>query len=409
MHKTNTRTVLLSTYINTVSNETYMLFGPIENFVGYLCRKFSSVYIISQPMPGEDDLTVTLSIYRNGKLLRIKKMAKFLQLLCWVNPRKVTSSQTVIRLKIRDFISNFYFINFCISGKLDLFIGVESINSLAAVILKKFGCIRTVLYFSNDYHTKKYTMLKNWLFLKLDEIAAYVSDYIWMMNPKIHESRIKRGLKPSKLAPHFIIHGGLPFFPGEPLPIEEREKNRIVYSTRAAHPGLEIILQALSIVFKKYPDSRIYITGHADKEKSRLSGFIEKLKISKHIVFTGFVNEEELNHLVKHSYIGLAIWSYEIPASATYGDPEKIRRYFHFGLPVVSTANAFTAEIINKYGAGIVVDDKPESVAEAIIKLFDDKTLYSKCSYASQELGEFYKENNMLDNSLEDLQRRSLL
>ncbi|MHB1254268.1 MAG: glycosyltransferase [Candidatus Humimicrobiaceae bacterium] len=409
MHKANTKAVLLSTYINTVNNETYALFGPVENFIRYLCQKFSNVYFISQPMPGEDDLTVTLSIYRDGKLLWIKKMPKFMQLLCWVNPRKVTSSQTVIRLKMRDFISNFYFITFCISHKLDLFIGVESINSLAAVILKKLGRIRTVLYFSNDYHTKKYTMLKNWLFLKLDEIAAYGSDYIWMMNPKIHESRIKRGLKPSKLAPHFIIHGGLPFFPGGPLPIAEREKNRIVYATRAGHSGLEIILQALSIVFKKYPDSRIYITGHTDKEKTRISGLIEKLKISQYIVFTGFIKEEELNRLVKHSYIGLAIWSYEISASATYGDPEKIRRYFHFGLPVVSTGNAFTAEAINKHGAGVVVDDKPESVAEAIIKLFGDKELYSKCAHASQELGKFYKENNMLDDSLEDLQKRSLL
>jgi len=409
MHKANTKSALLSTYINTVNNETYALFGPAENFIRYLCKKFSNVYFISQPMPGEDDLVVTLSIYREGKLLEIKKMPKFLQLLCWVNTKKVTSNQTVIRLKIRDFISNFYFITFHISNKLDLFIGVESINSLAAVILKKFGYIRTVLYFSNDYHTKRYTRLKNWLFLKLDEIAAYSSDYIWMMNPKIHESRIERGLKTSKLAPHFIIHGGLPFFPGEPLPIVEREKNRIVYATRAGHYGLEIILQAFSIVFKKYPDSSIYITGHADKEKTRISGLIEKLKISQHIVFTGFIKEEELNHLVRHSYIGLAIWSHGTSSSATYGDPEKIRRYFHFGLPVVSTGNAFTAEAIIKHSAGIVVSDKPESVAEAIIKLFGDKELYSKCAYASQELGRFYKENNMLDNSLEDLQKKSLL
>lgn len=409
MDKLNNKSVLLSTYINTVNNETYALFGPVQNITGYLCQRFSDVYMISQPMSGEIDITPTLNLYRGGKLLWTKRMPKFWQALYWVNHRKVTSNQTVIRLKIRDFISNFYFILFCISKKIDLFIGVESINTLSAILLKRLGYIRTVLFFSNDYSPKKYTRLKNWLFLKLDEVSAYRGDYIWMMNPRIHESRLERGLDVSKLAPHFIIHGGLPFFPGEPVPLNERKKNRIVYATRAGHQGLEIILKAFSAVLKKHYDSKLYITGHADKEESKIRPLIEELKISGNVIFTGFIKEDELNHLVKYSYIGLAIWSYNAPTSATYGDPEKIRRYFHFGLPVVSTENAFTAETIKKHGAGMVIDDKVESVANAIMELFDDEALYSKCAHASQELGKFYKENNMLDDSIEDLQKRKML
>lgn len=409
MYMNKNKSVLLSTYINTVNSETYALFGPVGNFIGYLCGKFDDVYMISQPMPGELDLSATLNFYRKGNLLWSKKIPKFLQLLCWVNPKKAVPSRTVIRLKIRDFISNLYFIIRFVPKKIDLFIGVESINAIAAIMLKMFGRIRTVLYFCNDYHPKRYAMLKNWIFLKLDEIASYGCDYIWMMNPNIHESRLKRGLKLSKLAPHFIIHGGLPFFPGEPLSLKERNKNSIVYATRAGHPGLEIILQAFSEVSRKYPNLKVYITGHAGNEDTKIRPLIEKLNISQHVVFTGFMKEHDLNELIKNSYIGLAIWSHDIPASATYGDPEKIRRYFHFGLPVVSTSNAFTAEVITKRGAGIVVDDEPEAVAKAILQLLDDESLYSKCAQASKELGNFYKENNMLDRSLEDLQKRGLL
>ena len=409
MDKLNNKSVLLSTYINTVNNETYALCGPVQNFMGYLCQRFSDVYMISQPMPGETDLTPTLNLYRGGKLLWTKRMPKFLQVLYWVNPRKVTSSQTVIRLKIRDFISNFYFILFCISHKLDLFIGVESINALSAILLKRMGYIRTVLYFSNDYHPKRYAWLKNWVFLKMDEIAACKGDYIWMMNPKIHESRMERGLEVPKLAPHFIIHGGLPFFPGGPVPLHERERYRIVYATRAAHQGLQIVLKAFSAVQKKHHDSKLYITGHADKEESKIRPLIEELKISGNVIFTGFIKEDELNHLVKNSYIGLAIWSRNASDPATYGDPEKIRRYFHFGLPVLSTANAFTAETIKKHGAGMVVDDKVESVTKAIMELFEDEILYSKCAKASQDLGQHFKENNLIDESINDLHQRKML
>ena len=36
LEKLKNKTVLLSTYINTASDETYALFGPIENITGYL-------------------------------------------------------------------------------------------------------------------------------------------------------------------------------------------------------------------------------------------------------------------------------------------------------------------------------------------------------------------------------------
>ena len=365
--------------------------------------------MINQPMPGEIDLIPTLRLYREGQLLWIKRMPVILQLFCWVDYKKVVPSRTVIRLKIRDFVSNFYFMSFCIKEKVDLFIGVESINAIAAILLKRLGRVRTVLYFCNDYHPKRYTKLKNLLFLKLDEISSYFSDYIWMMNPSIHESRVIRGLKVSRLAPHFVIHGGLPFFPGGPVPLQKRKINSIIYATRAGHLGLEIILKSFSKVLTKYADSKLYITGHADKNKLKLWPLMEKLKIINNVIFTGFIKEEELNRLVQCSYIGIAIWSCESHSSATYGDPEKIRRYFHFGLPVVSTSNAFTAETIKKHGAGIVVDDNVESVAQAIIRLFEDKELYSSSANASANLGNFYRENNLLDDSIKDLENKGMI
>ncbi len=403
------KSVLLSTYINTVNDETYALFGPIENITGYLCRKFSDVYMISQPMSGEAELTPVLTYYKGGKVVWIKRMPKFLRMFYWVDPQKVTSNQTVVRLKVRDFISNIYFILFVVPGKLDLFIGVESINALSAILLRMLGRLHTLLYFSNDYHPHRYTWFKNSIFLKLDEIAACHGDYIWMMNPNIHESRLERGLDARRLAPHHIIHGGLPFFPGAPVPLVERKKNRIVYATRAGHQGLQIMLEALSVVAGKYPDTTLYITGHADREKPQILPLMQKLKISENVVFTGFLKEAELNDLVKCSWIGVAIWSCDSPASATYGDPEKIRRYFHFGLPVVSTPNAFTAETIKKHGAGIVADDEAKAVAAAICRLFSDDSLYAKCAQVSEGLGAFYKEHNTLDDSFDDLQKRQLL
>ncbi len=402
------KSVLLSTYINTVNGEVYALFGPVENITGFLCRRFDDVYMVSQPMPGETDLTPTLTLYQAGRVVWTKRLPAILRLFYWVDPKTVGANQTVVRLKIRDFIANIYFILFGFREPLSLLIGVESINALSAVPFRYFRRIRTVLYFSNDYHPRRYSWLMNWLFLKLDEVAARLCDYIWMMNPRIHESRMERGLDPKTLAPHFIIHGGLPFFPGGPAALDERRKRRIIYATRAGHKGLEIVLEAVATIASKYPDVELHVTGHADKYRDTIVPLIERLNISRHVTFTGFLKEQGLNQLVKSSWIGLAVWASD-HTSATYGDPEKIRRYFHFGLPVVATQNAFTAETIRRHGAGIVIDDDSKTLSSALLRLFDDESEYSRCSQASASLGKAYKEHNPLDESIDDLLKRKLV
>ena len=403
------KSILLSTYINTVNGETYALFGPEQNLLNYFFTRFEEVYMIRQPMPAEKQLGPSMYYFRFGELIWKKAIPHFFSCIWKTGQSNLSTEKTSKRLKIRDFLSNFYFVLFCVKYKINLFIGVESINALAGALLKKIGKIDKVLYFANDYHPNRYSSAMNWIFLKLDEIMAYSSDYMWMMNPMIHTSRIQRGLDKKKLAPHFIIHGGLPFFPNGPIPLEKRKKFQIVYATRAGHGGLPLVIQAFGKVIKNFNDATLYITGNAYKEESNLLNLIDSCGCAGKIVFTGFLLEKDLNDLVKNSYIGIAIWPDDIPVSATYGDPEKIRRYFHFGLPVVTTRNAFTADILKQEGAGIVVDSNSHDIARAISDLFFDMSLYFKVAAASKKLGESYMKKNILDDSINDLASKAII
>ena len=244
--------------------------------------------------------------------------------------------------------------------------------------------------------------LMNKIFLGLDTFMVRNADYLWVMNPRINESRFQRGIKKNKIAPCYIIHGGLPFFDGKPLPINKRKKFQIIYATRAGHEGLNIVVKAFVSVLKRFPDAKLIITGHADREKHIYDEYIEREKIKNRVQFTGFIKEKELNLLVKESYIGIAVWPCNIAVSATYGDPEKIRRYFHYGLPVVTTSNAFTAEKVDQ-GAGIIADDNETSVADAIKKIFENDALYSEFAKISHEIGVAYSRRNVLDESFEDI------
>ena len=58
--------------------------------------------------------------------------------------------------------------------------------------------------------------------------------------------------------------------------------------------------------------------------------------------------------------------------------PLKLFDYMSAGRPIVATECLATAKFIRENEIGIITKDTPESFAEGIIKLFDDKALAKK-------------------------------
>jgi glycosyltransferase involved in cell wall biosynthesis len=88
----------------------------------------------------------------------------------------------------------------------------------------------------------------------------------------------------------------------------------------------------------------------------------------------GFIPNREALKLLRGALAGLALLHDE-PNYAT-SRPTKVMEYMAFGIPVVTTPNAASTELVRKYDSGLVVPFRdPEAAAAAVLELRADPDL----------------------------------
>jgi len=134
--------------------------------------------------------------------------------------------------------------------------------------------------------------------------------------------------------------------------------------------GVEYLIEAAPLILKKVPNTKFLIIGDG-MMKEKLVSLAEKTGISDKVIFTGAVPYEEVPKYINASDVCVAP---KKPLKSGYS-PLKLYEYMACGKPVVaSIISGF--EILEQQNAGILAEpEKPEELAEIIIKLLKDKKM----------------------------------
>ena len=351
--------------------------GMIEPMLKFFLSRTRRFVLIDEPHPGSDRVLPITEVYVNGKLAK-KPKSSFL--VSWLYPFLMATNTigTRIPFKIRDFLAS---IDFILKDrkKYDLFIGLESINALSGVILKKLGFVKKVIYYVSDYSPSRYKSgWFNRLYLALDRIAIANADHLWDVSLAMMPARIKAGLNPKFSGK--VVHVPNALYPEQInyLPFNETETFSLVFAgTLGPENGPDIAIAAMKIIVKKYPKSKLHIYGGGDSDLKRLNKLAERIKVKNNVVFHGFMTDQiKLSNEIKKYRIGLAPYK-AIPGSPRWwADATKIRLYLAAGLPVITTQVPPLGKELIEANAGIVTKDNPKETAAAIIKLFENQNLY---------------------------------
>lgn len=372
--------ILVATFSPWKNGKRLPTNGMVEPFIRYFSRKFDNFTLIDQPHPGSDILMPKIEIYK------IKKLKKITTNSFWLNYLKplltlTNVHKTQISFKLRDFLS---VIDYVIDSKVkyDLFIGFESVNALAGIVMKKFGRIKKVVYYVSDFSPKRYhTRWFNRLYLWLDKLATAYADATWNVSPAMAKARKKLGYNMEKISPQ--IYAPNAFFPEEikyNSPDKILPQSLIYAGTLGEENGPDIVIRAIPYILKKFPKATLTIAGGgSEKDVKKIKDLIKMLKLSKNIKFVGFIptNKELLEIVRKHS-VSVAPYR-NVPGSVRkYADAVKIRMSMACGLPVVTTKVPPNGKLAKEVGAGVVVKDNPNDIAKAVIKIFSNADLYRK-------------------------------
>lgn len=368
--------IIIASYTHIADGKYTTIGGPALAIKDYLKNKVKRLTCVWQPLPISDTLSVVTEIYEENKLVKAWK----LPVINWPFGRKKVISFIYIALKIRDIFSVPYFV-LRSNCRYDYFIGIEALNALTGVLLRKMGIVKRVIYYNFDYGEVRFKNKPlNLLFHFLDKLAINYADSTWYFSEQVISARKKRGiLKKDKLSSQLVVPIGINFSKTKFLPVDLIDRKRIVYlGTLYWTQGVQLIIESLPDILKMDKDIKLVVIGSGILERG-LKHMVKEKNLDGYVKFTGIIPDEEVEKILSGSGIGVAPYFPDPHSTRIGSDPTKPKIYLSCGLPVVITRVPPIAEEIEKNKLGIAINYNKEELIAAIERLINDFYFYEEC------------------------------
>lgn len=289
--------------------------------------------------------------------------------------------------------------------KYDIFVGVNVLNSLSGIILKKLGIVNKVIFYAMDFPPIRFkNPLLNYIYHAMEIFCVKRSDEIWNVSPKIAQGREKFLNLSRKKYPQKVVPSGVWYKKIKKYPFEKVKKHQLLFLGHLLEKqGLQMVISSIPVIIKKIPDFKFVILGGGEYE-SELKKLARKLKIEKYIEFKGWTkNREQIDTTLGESAAAVAVYVPEkekLYNFSYYGDPIKIKEYLASGLPVILTDVPYNAKDIASKKCGILVNYTKEEIVEAIIHLLGNEKILKEFKMNAFNYAKNFDWNIIFDKAL---------
>lgn len=170
----------------------------------------------------------------------------------------------------------------------------------------------------------------------------------------------------------------------------------LVYSGSLAKPRkIHALIETMKILQES--PVKLKIIGDGD-DRRRLESYTDKLGLNNKIEFTGYIKYQKVPQQISTSHIGLSY----VPKTPAYENqpPLKALEYLASGLPVIATnTNGNKLYVKDDYN-GLIVQDSPEEIAQATVKLINSKELYQRLLKNTEKSIQNHKWQSIIKNQL---------
>jgi glycosyltransferase involved in cell wall biosynthesis len=394
-------TVCVSTTSKVLHGKRQGLTITTKLLIDFLAKRVGTLIAIDHPFPDDPDVSPLSEVYQDGRLLKknaislprgLSKGAGF--------QRSASRSQLYYLFKLLDFVSSCVFV-LRARRRVHLYIGVESVNTIAGLFLRRLGVVERVVYYSFDFKPRIYSSaLPNAFFLALDKLCFSRADAVWNATEELRESRNK--LWGEKNVRQLTIPGLNP--PPIPSNFGNLREHSVVYlGSIGESSGIQLVILGMPSILEKVPDLVFHVigTGHYVQELRRLS---RENHTEGHVLFHGYLSDERAAEILLRCRAGVAPYL-EGPVSSEmrYLDSSKVKYYAYYGVPTV-LANTVpkSARLINDFRAGFVVEPEAAAFADAVARLLTNDELFNSRVEGCLELTDSFNSEKHYERALEE-------
>jgi glycosyltransferase involved in cell wall biosynthesis len=153
-------------------------------------------------------------------------------------------------------------------------------------------------------------------------------------------------------------------------PYSVLKKDQIVYAGNIGYAqDLDLVVRAIQVI-NLHQHLELVIAGGGDTQ-SDLEQLVEAENLQSLIHFPGILPREEIPRLFSESILGIA--PLKKLQSLEYAAPTKVYEYMACGIPFIGCGSGEIQEIAENSGAGIIAENSPEGIANAILALVNNQ------------------------------------
>ena len=255
---------------------------------------------------------------------------------------------------------------------------------------------------------KWYRLFLGWLETYYEEGFLTKAAGISVISTALMERALSLGISRERIC---YLPGGT--HPGR-FPVRPKEECRkqlgfpqsdpiIGFSSADSHFDLDIVIQSLVIVARKYPSVKLLITG---ERNSKVLTLARKYEVADRLIQTGFLPIEELP-----IYLSCAdLFVLPFPAT-TYNLgrwPNKIGDYMCLGRPIVSNPVGEIKMLFDRYQIGFLAEWNVEDFAQKILQILDFPDLAQQMVQRALQVAREQYDWKVLITELEDFYAKIL-
>ena len=80
--------------------------------------------------------------------------------------------------------------------KIDVYVGIDSLNAAAGLLLRRLGKARRVVFWTIDYVPDRFdNRMLNWVYHRFDRLCVRRCDETWNLSPRMEPARRERGVE----------------------------------------------------------------------------------------------------------------------------------------------------------------------------------------------------------------------